>query len=191
MSVWFFRRVVPALFCLFSVTVFLFILWSTPERSVRGLGLTPTVNSYLPNMVSAPPTSTFTPTPTRTPTPSPTSPPPANVQIVFIYYDPPGPDEDGEYVSLNNLGGTNATMTNWTLEDNANHVFTFPTFTLASGGSVKVWTGSGNNNGSNLYWGSGTAIWNNTGDTATLRLSNGQVVDTCTYGGGGTGTNCN
>ena len=101
------------------------------------------------------------------------------------------PDEDGEYVRLDNLGGSNATMTNWTLRDDANHVFTFPPFTLVAGESVRVWTGTGSNNSSNLYWGSGAVIWNNSGDTAILRLSNGQVVDSCTYGGGGIGANCN
>jgi hypothetical protein len=113
------------------------------------------------------------------------------VQILYIEYDPPGPDEDGEYVRLDNLGGSSATMTNWTLRDDANHVFTFPTFTLAAGATVRVWTGSGSNNSANLYWGSSAAIWNNTGDTATLRNSGGQVIDVCTYSGGGSGASCN
>ncbi|MBP8002988.1 MAG: lamin tail domain-containing protein [Chloroflexi bacterium] len=119
--------------------------------------------------------------------------PPANVQIVYIEYDPPGPDEDGEYVRFDNLGGSNATLTGWTLRDDANHVFTFPSFTLAVGASVRVWTGSGSNNNANLYWGSGAAIWNNAGDTATLRNSGGQVIDVCTYSGGGgsSGASCN
>ena len=32
-----------------------------------------------------------------------------------------------------------------------------------------------------LYWGSGAYIWNNTGDTATLRTASGSTRDTCTY----------
>lgn len=147
-------------------------------------GITPTVDIFLPvalkpeNTPTAPPPPTFTPTPTATPLP------PANVKITFIEYSPPGPDEDGEFVRIKNLGGTAQTMTNWTLRDIANHVFTFPGFTLPAGGTVQVWTGTGTNNSTNLYWGSGAAIWNNTGDTATLRNNSGQVVSVCTYPGG-------
>lgn len=34
-------------------------------------------------------------------------------------------------------------------------------------------------NAKNVYWGSGNYIWNNTGDTATLRNASGKTVDTC------------
>lgn len=188
----------PRLFfaCVFGLLVF--VGWLTffvgPTERVVGSGLTLTVNSYLPYLNNPPPTPTATVTPTAPPataTPTPTLAPLANVQIVYIEYDPPGPDEDGEYVRLDNLGGSNATLTDWTLRDDANHVFTFPSFTLAAGASVRVWTGSGSNNNSNLYWGSGAAIWNNAGDTATLRHSSGQVIDACTYSGGGSGASCN
>lgn len=109
---------------------------------------------------------------------------------MFIEYNPPGPDEDGEFVRIVNLGGTTQTMTNWTLRDIANHVFTFPGFSLPAGGAVQVWTGIGTNNSSNLYWGSGAAIWNNTGDTATLRNNSGQVISVCSYPGGERNYNC-
>jgi hypothetical protein len=109
-------------------------------------------------------------------------PPPADVNITFIDYDPPGDDVQGEYVQIANSGGTAASMTNWTLRDNANHVFTFPTFTLNPGASVKVWTKAGTNTSTDLYWGSGAAIWNNTGgDCAYLRDAGGTPVDTYCY----------
>lgn len=182
--------------CLFGLLVFVGWLsfFAEPIAWVGGSGLTPTVNSYLPYLKNPPPTPTATatpPAPPATATPTPTSAPPANVQIRYIEYDPPGPDEDGEYVRLDNVGGSGAIMTNWTLRDDANHVFTFPTFTLAVGATVKVWTGSGINNSANLYWGSGAAIWNNSGDTATVRDNSGQVIDVCTYSGGGSGASCN
>lgn len=158
-----------------------------------GMGVTPTIANYLPFILKPFPSPTPSPTATNipaTPTATATSAPPANVKIIYIEYDPPGPDVEGEYVQIDNLGGTSATMTNWTLADEANHVFTFPTFVLVPGGSVRIWTKSGVNNSTNLYWGSGAAIWNNTGDTATLRNNHGQVVDICSYTGGGTGANC-
>jgi hypothetical protein len=104
-----------------------------------------------------------------------------DVQITSIEYDPPGSDVEGEYVRIENLGGGAVDMTNWTLRDDADHVFTFPTFTLSSGATVRVWTKSGTDTTTDLYWGSGSAIWNNTGDCAYLRDSSGTSVDAYCY----------
>ncbi|MCL4867833.1 MAG: lamin tail domain-containing protein [Anaerolineae bacterium] len=166
--------------------------------------LTPTIPAYLPIIFNPPPTPTFTPTPiptqtpmatatvpgpTSTPTRTPTAPAPAQIKITFILYGPTnGPLE--EYVTIANLGGTAQTMTNWTLRDEANHVFTFPTFTLSPGAQVNVWTKSGSNTATNLYWNSAQAIWNNGGDTAFLRNAAGALISTCTYAGGGISHTC-
>ena len=172
-----------------------------PGPIVRAI-VTPTLGVYLPlalKSVDTPtvlPTPSFTPTPTWTPTPTPsptatpTSVPPANIKITFIEYNPPGDDEDGEFVRIRNLGGTAQTMTQWILRDVANHVFTFPGFTLSAGATVQVWTGVGTDNNTHLYWASGAPIWNNTGDTATLINSGGQVVSACSYSGGGQNHAC-
>jgi hypothetical protein len=105
----------------------------------------------------------------------------ADVQITFIEYDPPGSDVEGEYVRIENLGGSVADMSDWTLRDEANKVFTFPAFTLSPGAAVQVWTKGGTDTVTDLYWGSGSAIWNNTGDCAYLRDSGGTAVDTYCY----------
>jgi len=109
------------------------------------------------------------------------APSPADVQITYIEYDPPGDDVQGEYVQIENLGGAAQEMTGWTLRDEANRVFTFPAFTLPTGGTVRVWTGGGTNTATDLYWGSGTAIWNNDGDTAYLRDTGGTLISNYTY----------
>jgi hypothetical protein len=105
----------------------------------------------------------------------------ADVHITFVEYDPPGSDLEGEYVRIENLGGSASDMTDWTLRDEANKVFTFPTFTLEGGAVMQVWTKSGTNTATDLYWGSGSAIWNNTGDCAYLRDNGGTAVDTYCY----------
>ena len=106
---------------------------------------------------------------------------PTEVQITHLEYDPEGDDVLGEYVRLENGGGTAQTLTNWTLSDASGHTYTFPTFSLTNGAAVQVWTKSGQDTSSDLYWGSGSAIWNNTGDTAYLRDSQGDLIDTYAY----------
>ncbi len=107
--------------------------------------------------------------------------PPPDVRITHVEYNPSGDDVQGEYVRIENAGGRPADLTDWTLRDDANHTFTFPTFTLGTGASVKVWTKGGMGTTTDLYWGSGSAIWNNTGDCAYLRDGAGTPVDTYCY----------
>lgn len=145
-----------------------------------------TIANYLPMIVKA-----DIPTPTNTPAAPPTNtPPPANVQLTLIVYNPAGDDVQGEYVRIENKGGSSAVLTGWTLSDNDSHVYNFPGgFTLAPGAAVLVWVKSGANNATNLYWGSAQAFWNNTGDVAYLR-NGATVVDSCSYAGGGAQANC-
>jgi hypothetical protein len=102
-----------------------------------------------------------------------------DVRIVYIEHSPGNPLD--EYVLLQNFGGAVQELTGWTLRDLAGRTFTFPIFTLPVGGTVIVWTKSGTNTATDLYWGSGTAIWNNSGDTAYLRDASGNLVSTYSY----------
>jgi len=53
---------------------------------------------------------------------------------------------------------------------------------LAPGATVTIYTGSGDNSESALYWGFvGKAIWNNDGDVATIYDQEGQVVARYSY----------
>ncbi len=146
------------------------------------IGTTATPTTTTPTPPTATPTATPTPTPTDTPTAGP------NVRITFIEFNPPGPDIDGEYAQIENQGGTPVTMTGWTLSDEAGNTFTFPAFTLNAGASVKIWTKSGSNTATDLYWGRGQAVWNNDGDIAYLRDSSSTLIDTYSYMPGATPT---
>jgi Lamin Tail Domain len=113
------------------------------------------------------------------------------IQFRKIQYDPSGSDVPAtnyqlnrEYLTLTNAGTTTRTLTSWTVRDLANHVYTFPSFELGPGKSVRLHTGKGTNTSSDLYWGRGWYVWNNTGDKATSRDSNGALKDTCTWGDG-------
>ena len=109
------------------------------------------------------------------------------VLIGKTQYDSPGSDTrtqaslNAEYVTIKNTSTTARVLTGWTLRDASAHVFTFPTFTLPAGRSVIIHTGSGTNSAGHLYWRSGNYIWNNTGDTATLKTNAGTTVDSCRW----------
>jgi hypothetical protein len=118
------------------------------------------------------------------------------VRLLKIQFDPPGADNgsntslDAEYVVIVNRGGHLVTLTGWTLRDRSAHVFRFPTFRLGAGAKVTIHSGTGMDNAHNLYWASDGYIWNNDGDTATLRRPSGVLVDRCTYSGSGSSVTC-
>ena len=91
-------------------------------------------------------------------------------------YNLTGNKSTDEYFTLKNSCSYQIDMSSWTATDDANHVYTFPSFNLASNGDVTIVTGSGINNQTKLYWGRGSAVWNNGGDTLYLNASNGASV---------------
>jgi len=123
-----------------------------------------------------------TPVPTATATASPTVPAgTGQVEIIHIHWDGVGNSEPDEYVEIRNTGGSPVQLAGWTLSDAANHVFTFPLFVMAPGQTCRVYTNEVHPEYCGFSYGSGTAIWNNSGDTATLRDNQGKVVDTYSY----------
>jgi ABC-type multidrug transport system fused ATPase/permease subunit len=107
--------------------------------------------------------------------------PSPDIRITYVEYDPPEDDVRGEFVKIVNSGRTAADMANWTLCDEANHRFMFPTFILRPGAYVRVWTKDGANTVTDLYWGTAQAVWNKTGDCAYLRDSAGRLIATYRY----------
>jgi len=114
--------------------------------------------------------------------------PPGMIKIVNINADAPGNDNEnknGEWVEIKNQSEKSVNMTNWTLKDEANHIYTFPDFTLAPGKSVFIYSGCDTDTQEKLYWQCPEegkyAIWNNTGDTAFLRDASGNLVDSYKY----------
>ena len=82
-----------------------------------------------------------------------------------------------EWVEINNMGELAQELTNWTLQDQQNHTYTFPVFVLDPEGVVKVHTETGNNTDADLYWNMASSVWNNDGDVATLANETGNVID--------------
>ena len=111
------------------------------------------------------------------------------IQISEIYYNSPGTDTgsnsslNAEWVQLHNTSSSKISLTNWTLRDAAGHVFKFAAYTLGAHSYVKIHTGHGTRTQTDRYWNMGWYVWNNTGDTATLRDSSAGTVDSCHYTG--------
>lgn len=105
-----------------------------------------------------------------------------------VQYDSPGKDTrsnaslNAEWIQVINTGSKAVSLKGWKIVDKS-RTYTFGSVTIAArGGKVTLHTGKGTNTKTSLYWNSGNYVWNNTGDTATLKTSAGKVHDTCKWG---------
>jgi micrococcal nuclease len=103
---------------------------------------------------------------------------------LFVNYDAPGSDVEnmnGEYVIITNTGTTTINLQNWSIKDEATHIYTFPDVLLSPNGNLTLYTGTGQNSNITLYWNSKEPIWNNDGDTAFLFDANGDLASTISF----------
>jgi Lamin Tail Domain len=111
----------------------------------------------------------------------------AKVAISEIWYNSPGKDTGSnlslnhEWVELHNNTARAVSLANWTLRDKAGHVYKVGALTLKAHASVRIHTGHGANTATNLYWRHSWYIWNNNGDTATLKTAAGVAESRCAY----------
>lgn len=109
----------------------------------------------------------------------------SNVQITYIFYD--GVvyrTESDEYVEITNLGDTSQDLEGWVLKDISEGYpsFTFPTYILQPGESIRVYTNEIHPEYGGFSFGSGKAVWNNSSpDTAVLINAQGQEVSRKSY----------
>lgn len=113
------------------------------------------------------------------------------IYITNFHFNAAGNDNynlNDEYVTFANKCSYSIDMVGWTIKDViASHIYTIPSFTFQAGATFTLFTGTGTNTNSALYWGrtSGNyaAIWNSGGDTLFLRDSNGNLVLSQSYSG--------
>jgi competence protein ComEC len=121
--------------------------------------------------------------PTPTPTPEPEK--AVSVQITRIFYDGQVPRvESDEYVEISNLGTEQVNLAGWVLKDISEGYpsFTFPSYILQPGKSVRVYTDEIHPESGGFSFGYGKAVWNNTtADTAALFNTEGQEVSRKSY----------
>jgi hypothetical protein len=110
-------------------------------------------------------------------------PPPitGNVQITSIFYDGSGTSEPDEYVVIKNMDMSPIQLNNWTLRDEANHVFTFPSYVIQPNQECRVYTNQDHPESCGFNYHNGAAIWNNTGDCGYLRDSSSTLIDEYCY----------
>jgi micrococcal nuclease len=107
----------------------------------------------------------------------------ADVVISEIRFDAAGNDNENlsdEWVRITNRGGGRVDLDGWVLKDeSASHRYSFPSgFGLDAGATVTVRTGCGTDSAGELHWCmDGSAVWNNSGDTAFLLDPAGNIVD--------------
>lgn len=120
----------------------------------------------------------------------------APVAITCIHFDASGNDhnnKNGEWVVL--TANQDVTLKDWTLSDQSGLTYTFPEeFSLKQGETVRVYAGAANDPRKDigcgedadyeLFWNADRAIWNNSGDVASLKR-NGETVVDFSYSGKG------
>ena len=108
-----------------------------------------------------------------------------NIQITRIFYD--GlvyRVESDEYVEITNLGDQSQDLAGWILIDASEEYpsFIFPSYTLAPGKSIRVYTNEYHPEWGGFSFEYGQAIWNNTEpDVAVLYDSQGKEVSRKSY----------
>jgi len=113
------------------------------------------------------------------------------LKITSLEANPPGDDRSdptGEYVRIANVIDEVVEIRGFVLTDRYGHRYTFPALALKPGYSVLLLSGRGIDLTDPrkqivLYWQSEGPIWNNDGDTATLRAPDGALVDVWEYRG--------
>ncbi len=122
-------------------------------------------------------------TPTATPTEAGDG--DGDLAVAEIHADAAGDEYENlndEYVVFENAGDAPLDLSGWTVADDAGHTYAFPdSFSLDPGDSVTLHTGSGSDTGTDLYWGQGSPVWNNNGDTVIVTDADGERVLTEAY----------
>ncbi|MEU8995478.1 lamin tail domain-containing protein [Streptomyces caniferus] len=110
------------------------------------------------------------------------------VVLGAVQYDSPGRDDrsnrslNAEWVTVRNTGRTPVNIKGWSLSDKSGHAYRFGNLRLNGHGQVRVHTGIGRDNRTDLYQDRRNYVWDNNGDQAILRSDRHRVVDTVAWG---------
>jgi hypothetical protein len=89
---------------------------------------------------------------------------------------------NAEWVVVKNTASKAKNLRGWFIrEKRAKRTYTFPSFTLCGGCSVKIHSGNGTNTASELFWGRSNPAWPDDFDHAILHRPSGFAQDKCVY----------
>jgi len=105
---------------------------------------------------------------------------PSGLSVAQIHEDAEGAERDNlndEYIIFENTGNSSLDLSGWTLSDDADHTYSFSNgFALGPSDTVTIHTGEGSDTSSDLYWGLESPVWNNGGDTITVRDESSNIL---------------
>lgn len=85
--------------------------------------------------------------------------------------------ESAEYLVFENTGDRPLDLSGWTVENEAGRTYRFPEgFVAEPGDRITLHSGHGEDTESELHWGSDEAVWEESGDTVTVRTKSGRVM---------------
>ncbi|GAB1694267.1 lamin tail domain-containing protein [Krasilnikovia sp. M28-CT-15] len=158
----------------------------SPAQTIKVFGTSTTPD---PDPTPTPtPTTPTTPTPPAPKPPAPKPPVPAgpkagDVQFTLIQYHGKA-GLNNEWFRLTNKTSKTINLKGWTVRDASGNTYTFTgSYSLGAGKNVYVRTGKGTNGKPSVrdrYWGKRVYVWNNGGDTATLRFGT-RTIDSCKW----------
>jgi len=103
-----------------------------------------------------------------------------SLEFVEVTADADGDDleDPQENVVFENVGDGPLDLTDYTVSDETSKEYQFPNeFTLQPGEQVTLYSGTGTDSDTELYWGqTGSAVWNNSGDTVFVFDDEGETV---------------
>lgn len=158
-----------------------------PATSTTAPTNTPVPATAVPTQ--PPPTAAPTQVPQPTSPPAPTEPPPvssSDVKITFVRFNGDiNPSEPDEYAVIQNTGAGTINLSGWRLNaGNPGQDFNFPGIDLGPGQSCRVYTNQVQPEScGGASFGSGSAIWLNSGDCGYLFDNTGAQVSQYCYSG--------
>ncbi|NHN58605.1 MULTISPECIES: lamin tail domain-containing protein [Halorussus] len=113
--------------------------------------------------------------------------PTAALELAGVHADAAGDEYENlndEYVVLRNDGDRPLDLSGWTVADEADHEYAFPSeTTLGPGKTLTLRTGSGRDEDGEYHWNADAPVWNNAGDTVFVRTDEGRLVLEAEYDG--------
>lgn len=102
---------------------------------------------------------------------------PSKVIISYILYNPDAEKAgSSEYIELKNTGDVDKDITGWVVSDSDGNSFTFPSYILSPGSTVRITTGAGR-----FVFNSTNPVWDRIGEAGYLKDASGKLVDAYSY----------